>query len=263
MGVDGRTANDVGDVDTGPNQLQNFPVLNRAVAGTTTRVIGTLSSVANSTFSLDFFLNQNDSEAGGQQYVGSTSVTTDASGNASLDTSLAVTTSAGQFITATATDVLGNTSEFSGTTEVVVGTTTIGGTLFGDLDRSRNQSLGEEGISGVVVVLHSSATGLEVARTSSGAQGTFQFSDVVPGSYSVSMDLVRREEQTFPVGKFAASQSVTTSPYVRSAVLEDFDGDGDQDLALTSEFAGTITVYLDQGNGQFVASATLDAPVGR
>ena len=39
---DGVTLNDLGDPDTGPNNLQNFPVISRVDAGATTRVVGRL-----------------------------------------------------------------------------------------------------------------------------------------------------------------------------------------------------------------------------
>ena len=77
---DGVSANDAGDGDTGPNNLQNFPTLNSAVLGTGTTILWTLNSTANTTFRVEFFANaSNDGE--GQNFLGATSVTTNASGN--------------------------------------------------------------------------------------------------------------------------------------------------------------------------------------
>ena len=117
LSADGVTANDVNDVDGGPNQLQNFPLLTAAtnsVSGTEIR--GTLQSAANQLFNLDFFSNGQCDPAGhgeGETYLGSGTVLTDGAGNGSFTVSLPVATLAGRYLTATATDPLGNTSEFS------------------------------------------------------------------------------------------------------------------------------------------------------
>ncbi|MDW8310301.1 MAG: right-handed parallel beta-helix repeat-containing protein, partial [Verrucomicrobiales bacterium] len=110
------TANDANDPDTGANQRQNFPVLSSATANVAdTRVAGTLNSAANTSFRLEFFSNPRCDALGhgeGEQFLGSAEVTTDGSGNASFDLTLP-TRAIGRFITATATDPAGNTSEFS------------------------------------------------------------------------------------------------------------------------------------------------------
>jgi hypothetical protein len=115
LGNDEVTPNHLGSA-TGPNDFENFPVLLRAIAGSSTEIVGNLNSLANMTFALDFFANTAADPSGfgqGRRYLGSTSVTTDTSGNASFDVTLIASTSAADFITATATDPIGNTSEFS------------------------------------------------------------------------------------------------------------------------------------------------------
>jgi len=115
LAPDGVTPNDPGDGDTGPNNLQNFPVLTQASSpGGTTSVQGSLNSTANTSFSLQFFSSPVCDPSGhgeGQTFLGSTPVTTDGAGNASFAASLPAT--AGSFVTATATDPAGNSSEFS------------------------------------------------------------------------------------------------------------------------------------------------------
>ncbi|MDW8309841.1 MAG: GEVED domain-containing protein, partial [Verrucomicrobiales bacterium] len=110
------TQNDPRDPDTGPNQLQNFPELRAAtVIPGGTRVTGSLNSVPNATFALDFFHNlfcDRFEHGEGERYVGSTTVTTDANGNATFEVTLPVQVPRG-VLTATATDAQGNTSEFS------------------------------------------------------------------------------------------------------------------------------------------------------
>jgi hypothetical protein len=113
---DGVTSNDVGDVDGRANQSQNFPTLLAAAAGGNTRVAGTLASAPNTTYVLDFYASAVRDPSGygeGQQWLGFATVTTDAAGNASFDGTLPGSSTAGQWITATATDPAGNTSEFS------------------------------------------------------------------------------------------------------------------------------------------------------
>lgn len=111
------TTNDLGDADAGANRLQNFPVLTNAVtSGGVTTVQGALNSVANSTLFLEFFSNSECDPSGfgeGETLVGSTNLTTDAGGDAGFSVTLPVVISAGLFITSTATDEDGNTSEFS------------------------------------------------------------------------------------------------------------------------------------------------------
>jgi parallel beta-helix repeat protein len=116
LGAPGVTPNDAGDADTGPNNLQNDPVLSLARPGASTRVAGLLNSTAGATFILDFYANDSADSSGngeGQRYLGSISATTQTTGNLSFDVLLPTGANAGEWITATATDALGNTSEFS------------------------------------------------------------------------------------------------------------------------------------------------------
>lgn len=109
--------NDSGDGDNGPNFLQNFPVLNSAsTSGGSIAITGTINSIANSPFTIEFFANPGLDRSGfgeGKTYIGSVGVVTDASGNASFNPFFVDAGYTGQFITATATDAARNTSEFS------------------------------------------------------------------------------------------------------------------------------------------------------
>lgn len=117
---DGVTPNDLNDSDDGPNNLQNYPIITSAkLLGPSSRGMyfvtgtGTLNSTPNSTFRLEFFINSASSGAGqGELFNGVKTVTTDANGNASFDWGFE--TDPGRPVyTVTATDSLGNTSEFS------------------------------------------------------------------------------------------------------------------------------------------------------
>jgi len=121
-GSQGPTPNDAGDADTtAGNDLQNFPLITSAVPeGGGTRVVGTLNSTPSSPFTLDFYANpacrsRPRSALQADQYLGSLDVATNASGDVSFNELLPTPITAGQPVTATATNGAGSTSElFSG-----------------------------------------------------------------------------------------------------------------------------------------------------
>ncbi len=145
LGTNGITANDVGDGDTGPNNLQNFPVVTSANSNATgTTIVGSLNSTPSTTYHIEFYANRPsiaDSPNGeGERYLGFITVTTSASdadtpGTATFNATLTdVWINAGDLVTATATVDLGggnygSTSEFganataSSTGIIVVDTT--------------------------------------------------------------------------------------------------------------------------------------------
>ncbi|MEP7339749.1 MAG: putative Ig domain-containing protein [Acidobacteriota bacterium] len=115
LGIDllplGVTPNDAGDPDAGANNLQNFPVLTSV--GSTGTITGSLDSLpANSAYPvrIEFFANTacDGTNGEGEVFLGSTTIAAPGSFTAS------VTPVPGKnVITATATDLSGNTSEFS------------------------------------------------------------------------------------------------------------------------------------------------------
>lgn len=109
----GLTANDYGDRDTGANNLQNFPVIVSVIRNPGETVVsGGLNSTAGTTFTLQFYAN-GPSSAPGQKLLGTRAgVTTNGAGDVSFQFAFPGATSSDEFITATATDPNGNTSEF-------------------------------------------------------------------------------------------------------------------------------------------------------
>src|SRR4051794_28527314 len=109
--------NDPQDPDAGPNEFQNFPVLTAVtLSGGTATISGTLNSTPNSAFAIDLFASQiwdTSTYGEGQKYLGATTVTTDAAGNASFTATVGGVPSGWNYFAATATDAAGNTSEFS------------------------------------------------------------------------------------------------------------------------------------------------------
>jgi CSLREA domain-containing protein len=151
LGVNGVTLNDAGDGDAGPNNSQNFPVLNQAYSTAQGAVVnGTLNSTPSSQFILEFFSNAKCHSSGygeGEIYIGTTTVTTDANGNATFSFAANVGSpiTVGRSITATATDTSGNTSEFSACVAV--------------------QAAADLGISQTVTQLPPTTTGIPVTYT--------------------------------------------------------------------------------------------------
>jgi hypothetical protein len=113
---DGVTQNDAGDGDTGNNALQNFPLVNAALPGASTFVRGFINSRPNTAYTIDVYRTPTCESSGfgeGREWLGATSTTTNAFGNALWSTTVTTTVPLGEFVTATATDPSGNTSEFS------------------------------------------------------------------------------------------------------------------------------------------------------
>jgi hypothetical protein len=121
-GQGGTTPNDLGDADDGPNGWQNFPFIASALtsgpSGQSTTIQGVLDSTPSTQFEIDFYsisqcLRRPQGFREGQAYIGTDTVTTDASGHAVINTVLPVALDPGDTVSATATDAAGNTSEFS------------------------------------------------------------------------------------------------------------------------------------------------------
>lgn len=131
LGQDGVTANGTNPRPF-PNDGQNYPVLT-AVYGSA--VTGTLDSIANATFRVEFFASPSGETGGrnGQTFRGFVTATTDGGGHAALTFTAASALPAGSVITATATNVtagpqMNDTSEFSAPLTIISGITATAGT---------------------------------------------------------------------------------------------------------------------------------------
>lgn len=113
----GITPNDPQDDDLGVNNLQNFPILDSAVISQgSIRIRGRLDSKPGTTYTLDFFRGEKRNHTffgGGETWIGTSTKTCDGAGHADINETFLVAVGDSQFITATAIDPNGNTSEFS------------------------------------------------------------------------------------------------------------------------------------------------------
>ena len=185
LGSAGVTLNDVGDTDTGPNNLQNFPVITSVTAGTNSvNVKGTLNSTPSTSFSLDFYTNSTCDPSGhgeGAGRIGTASVVSNAAGDATFDLNFSIISPG--VITATATDPLGNTSEFSQCIEASPGRGSVSfSTIFVNLNESAGvasfQLIRTGGTAGALTVNYSvlgqtATAGSDFTPT----QGTLTFGD--------------------------------------------------------------------------------------
>ncbi|QDV33640.1 Calx-beta domain-containing protein [Tautonia plasticadhaerens] len=119
--------NDPDDADTSTdgvsNEGQNYPVIAEVSTGGGVTVIrGTLDSTPGTTFRLQFFANDQVDPSGfgeGRSFLGETTVQANAEGDAPFEVILPGQLSNSQYVSSTATDEAGNTSEFSRSVQVV------------------------------------------------------------------------------------------------------------------------------------------------
>jgi hypothetical protein len=121
LGIDllpeGVTANDSCDADTGANSLKNFPVIESVTqANGVVTVTGSTFSPPKPTRRIEFFSNSACNAAGfgeGEQFIGSVVVESTGDCGGQFSASFNGTLAPGAIITATETDAIMNTSEFS------------------------------------------------------------------------------------------------------------------------------------------------------
>ena len=113
---------------SGANNSQAAPTLTSAVVnGGTTTFSGSLTSTASTTFTIDLYSSPTLDAGGnveGKVYLGATTVTTNSSGVGTFTFAASTSAVSGQYISSTATDPNGNTSQFSleTATQLVVST---------------------------------------------------------------------------------------------------------------------------------------------
>lgn len=207
----GVTPNDSCDTDNGPNGLQNFPALISAVASVgSIKFLGSINSQPSTTYRIEFFANPSCEASGhgeGQIYVGSTTVNTDENCSAGINVTLPAAVVVGQFISTTATDSAGNTSEFGPCVQVTAGAlpTAANGSVKGQITDTNGNA-----IAGVAINL----TGTQNRLTITDEDGNYHFDNVeTNGFYTVVP--ARANYSFIPAQRsFNALGSVTEAAFV-------------------------------------------------
>ena len=126
LGPLGFNNDDVNDPDPGANLLQNRPRLTNAITVSPSSFVyaqGVLTSAPSTTYAIDLFRSQG-TNASAFRYLGRTFTTTDAGGVGFFSAGLLINLVAGEYLSATATDPNGNTSELAASPFGAVATTT-------------------------------------------------------------------------------------------------------------------------------------------
>lgn len=273
------TPNDSDDSDTGPNSLQNFPVIgNVSGPGGSTVITGQLISTPNHRFMLEFYRSTRADPSGfgqGEVYLGSTLATTDVSGIASFTFTVGGTF-LNQYFTATATDQeTGDTSEFSQAVQAKAGT--LG---FEPTDYRVNENDGSAvltvarvgGTYGDVSVDFATENGTAIGGSDFvSASGTLSFRDG-EAAHSISIalidDQVAESDESFTVKLSAPTGGALLGADSSATVLIVDDDPQPQmninDVVITEGTDGTLTanfgVSLSSANSKriMVSYATAD-----
>lgn len=125
LGIDiypwGVNSNDNGDIDTGPNDMMNYPVITSVIKNIVTQEIiitGTLDCNNPNLAHVEVYISDNDNCGYGEGWDGYGWISPDIYGNWTVSLSGFSDTS---YYTATATDEFGSTSEFSANFQTIVG----------------------------------------------------------------------------------------------------------------------------------------------
>ena len=270
LGDDGVTLNTPGGPHTGPNLLQNFPVITSvAFSPNGTMIAGTLNSTPSTTFTIQLFASATADPSGfgqGQTYLGQTTVTTDGSGNGTFSATVAAVPGGQAVITTTATDPNGNTSEFSESPLIVTSTSDSGAGSLRQAIQSANARTGLQTIlfdisslTGQVVETIKPLTLLPAITTPVVIDGTTQ--PGFAGMPVIELSGINSAAFTY-VLEIAAGGGGST---IRGLDINDaVDGDGifinqANDNVVAGNFIGTDpsgTVAMADSNGVLIAGAS-------
>jgi titin len=250
------------NLGAGANNNQAAPVLTAATrSGTGTTISGTLTSLANTTFRIEFFSNQAPDPSGygeGQTYLGFATVTTDGNGNASFTASLSSPVPQGQhYLSATATDAAGNTSELAADIVVKTALTVVTNTslmLAGNSPPPLTGSVNGTGFTGTIN--YTTANGdiitvtLSTAATASSPVGQYAITATLSGANAGAyvIDPSTSRSGTMYVVSIGADPTSTTG--AKSVVF--WDNKGNRKLITAADLSSLDALNLvNQGGADF------------
>ncbi len=176
--------NDPLDTDGGANNSVNYPEIVAAQAGSVgTMVQAKLDAAPSTLYHIEFFGNDISNPTGvpngfgqGKVFLGSTDVTTDGFGSAdNIIFSTLTPLASGWWVSATATDSLGNTSEMGKAVQSTDATGLVNGIKFNDLNGNGIQDLNEPGLSGWEIDLDYNNDGTIDLKAFTDASGNYSF----------------------------------------------------------------------------------------
>jgi hypothetical protein len=267
LGNDGVTPNDPGDGDTGGNKRQNFPLITAVTSdGFQTSISGTLNSTPNTTFAVDFYTNSVCDPSGngeGGRFFDATTVNTDGNGNAAINVMFPTGLAPGKLIAATATDPLGNTSEFSPCSPgQAAGSVQFSAASYSVIEDVVNATIivvRTGGSLGSLTVDYSTANSTAIAgQDYIATSGTLTFND---GETSKSFDVpinddgVSEPDENFFVRLHNASTVDSLGiPFEESVTIQDHD---------TVPTLSINPVSVNENAGKAVLAVSLSAATGR
>jgi uncharacterized repeat protein (TIGR01451 family) len=279
----------------GPNDYQNYPTLTLAQSdGSTTTIQGSLYSTPNTNFLIQFFSSPSEDHSGfgqGKVLIGSVAVETDQNGNAAFTDPISVGSTPGQYMSATATDADGNTSEFSadvsiqGEFNLVLSASATpnpvaaGGQVTYKLTVVNLGNISANGVSltdqlpGTVSFVSASASQGTLLPNTGGSTVTAELGSIAAGG-SASVNIVAQTSATF-VGSITDTASVTSQgtdpdPSNESAsVTTTVQGSADLAIAMSASpnpvLAGgqlTDAIAVSNLGTQSASNVTVTLPLG-
>lgn len=240
------TANDTGDGDSGPNDLQNFPVITAAtLGGGNVTVSGTLNSTAGTTFRVELFSNQACDALGfgeGATFLGAVDVTTDGSGNGSFGPAVFAIPAGQPVITATATNPAGHTSEFSSCVTAAGGPPPLPTLSISGVSANEGNA-GNTPFTFTVTLSAASATPVTVSYATADGSATAAGSDYLPASGVLTF---------LPGGPL--SQTVTVN------VVGDLAVEANEAFTVTLSAPSGATLATAQGTGTILNDDAVGPP---